>query len=73
MRRSLLVLLGALAFVYFACSGKVERLVANINVDEQPLRLLALETSDAVADVAVFFGSLTTGALQFANDPSNVR
>ena len=31
-----------------------------------------LETSDAVADVIIFFGSLSAGSLTFANDPANV-
>ena len=35
-------------------------------------RLVAVEVTDAAADVLLFVGSLSSGALSFENDPANV-
>ena len=64
--------IGALAFVYVACSGRVARLIQNINARDEPRRLLVLEVSDALVDLAIFYASFMTGNLKFANDPGNV-
>ena len=66
------VLIGALAFVYVACSGQVARVHQNINARDEPRHLLVLEVSDALVDVAVFYTSLVTGGFTFSNDPGNI-
>lgn len=66
------VLAGALLVLFFAKTGKTKQLEKNINAKDEPRKLLVVEVSDAVADVLIFIGSLTSGALRFANDSSSI-
>ena len=56
-----------LAYIYFIVKVDFIEKVAKI----ESKQLMAMEGTDAIADVVLFFGSLNTGVLRFDNDPGN--